>query len=151
MMIVLLALALALQDNGTGGPGSRWSNIDSTAGFPGWRTLVRRHVQGESRRRVNHLCVIVGSDPVPGKPDLVTAYLYWPEQHVIDRLSNTDDTVMNDLLFGAGPIDLTKDVIRPGEETNLNPNAVTRDWVNRLIQRCGRIGTKLTVVKRSGK
>ena len=147
-MGMLLALALALQDNGTGGPGVRWRNIDRTPGFPGWHRLIIDHVNARARQRVNHLCVIVGLDPVAGHADQVTAYLYWPEQHVIDRLSNTDEPTMNAMLFGAGPIDLHRDVIRPGEKTNLDPNAVTRGWVDRLIARCRAIGTPLTIIKR---
>lgn len=149
-MIILLSMALALQDNGTGGPGVRWKNIDQASGFPAWRRLVREHVKSEGKHRINRLCAVVGIDPATGPEDtdLVTAYIYWPEERLIERLSNTDDTAMSEMLFGRGPIDLRKDVIRPGVSTNLDPNAVTRGWVDRLIGRCRTMGTRLTVIRR---
>ena len=78
--MILLALALLLQDNGTGGPGKRWSNIDRTPGFARWRHLVQKHVNAEASKRVNHLCAIVGTED---RPDMAVAYLFWPEQHRI--------------------------------------------------------------------
>ena len=149
-MIVLLALALALQDNGTGGPGVRWKNIDHVPGFPAWRHLVREHVESEGKHRINRLCVVVGIDSAvgPGDTNLVTAYIYWPEERLIERLGNTDNTAMSEMLFGRGSIDLRKDIIRPGGSTKLDPNAVTRSWVDRLIGRCRTMGTRLTVIRR---
>lgn len=150
--MILLALALVLQDNGTGGPGERWRNIDRTPGFSRWRHVMQKHVDVEATRRINHLCAIVGVD---GRPDQPIAYLYWPEQHRIERLSARDDPAMPDdlseMLFQLGPIRLDHDVIDPARHVNLNPNAVTRSWVNRLIARCRRRGTDITLIKGRGR
>ena len=151
-MFLALMLVLGGQDNGTGGPGDRWQSIDATAGFRDWRRDVRRHVDRYATYRVNHLCGIVGINVSAGQPDDAIAYLYWPEQRRIERLSANDDSSMppdvREMLFQLGPISLDRDIIDSAEEVNLNPNAVTRGWVKNLIARCRRSGTRITIIKR---
>lgn len=150
-LILALALALVAQSNGSGGPGDRWQNIDGTPGFAKWRKFVRSHVKRYATHRVNHLCGIVGIDVVPGQADDRDAYFYWPEQHTIEILSASDDPSMPDdlseLLFQRGPIQLDKDIIDPKQEVNLDPNTVSRSWVNSLIARCRNGGTQITITK----
>ena len=127
---------------------TRWSRIERTPGFAGWKAQLQHMADAFGTAPVNHMCVVVATYTQPSvQGATVWGYLYWRENNQLYTLSQSKDA-MSDLSLWQAPLDLKTGVVRRRQDIGSSTFLETRAWVNTVLRHCRSDGTEI-VVKRS--
>ena len=148
-MVLMLGLASAAaeaQPKTT----TRWSRIENTTGFMGWRAQLQHMADAYGKAPVAHMCVVAATYTQVSNHDAnVWGYLYWKENNQLYTLSQSRGA-MDDLAIFKGPLNLKTDVVRRESDIHGSNFLVTRAWVSNILHHCGTNGEQVVLRKANG-
>ena len=126
---------------------TRWSKIETTPGFVGWRAQFQHMANDVGNAPVNHMCVVVATyTQVSNHDQTIWGYLYWKENNELYTLSQSKEA-MSDLSLWQAPLNLKTGVVKRAKDIGSSTFLETRGWVNKILHHCDLDGTKLVVKK----
>ena len=126
---------------------TRWSKIENTPGFIGWRAQLQHIADKFGMAPVNHMCVVVATyTQVSNRDQTIWGYLYWRENNELYTLSQSR-YAMDDLSLWQAPLNLKTDVVKRQKDIGSSTFLETRGWVDNILRHCDLAGTKLVVMK----
>ena len=148
LLTVALALGLAsTTDFAKTKTYTRWSKIDDTPGFVGWRAQFQHMADEFGKAPVAHMCVVVATyTQAPHQQKMIWGYLYWKENNELYTLSQSKEA-MSDLSLWQAPLNLKTGVVKRQKDIGSSTFLETRGWVNNILHHCDTNGTRLVLEK----
>ena len=151
-IIVAVALAASLAQPSA----ARWSKIESSPDFRGWRQELQHVVDTEGHARTNHFCLVVQTftpqrGPYDTKPpqEETIAYVLWREGHEVVEWGGSDPEGRILPVPGSGVLDLRTDIVPTTADLHGSTFRETRGWLRSIQQHCAQSGTQAVVMRRA--
>ena len=146
LMLGLASAAAEAQPKTT----TRWSRIENTPGFIGWRAQFQHMADAYGKAPVAHMCVVAATYTQVSNHDTnVWGYLYWKENNQLYTLAQTDGPMSDTSLFKE-PLNLKTDVVKRQRDIGSSNFLETRGWVNNILNHCKTAGTTLVLSRSNG-
>ena len=150
LIATVMALSLAATARADPKTVTRWSKIETTPNFVGWRAQFQHMTDTYGKAPMAHMCVVVATyTQVSDHSSFVWGYLYWKENNELYTLGQTDGP-MDDLSLFKGPLNLKTGVVKRQKDIGSSTFLETRGWVNNILNHCKIDGTTLVLRKSNG-
>ena len=147
--LIALVMAFGLASTASAQPKAttRWTKIEETPGFTGWRAQLQHMADDFGKARYAHMCVVaVTYTQVSNQQKTIWGYLYWKENNELYTLSQSKEA-MSDLSLWQAPLNLKTGVVKRQKDIGSSTFLETRGWVNNILHHCDTNGTKLVLEK----
>ena len=150
--IVVMALLASVAPS----PGPRWSKVERSPEFRGWRQELQRVADTEGRAPKNHFCLVVQTfTPERGPYDLKkpkeesVALVLWREERQVREWAGSDPAGRILSVPGSAVLDLRKDIVPTANDLHGSTFRETGGWLASIRRHCARSGTQVIVTRRA--